>query len=237
MRKFLVFAACMLVTTLAWAESDWSSLLNKVNLQLSAEQWVTTQTAKVTVSVSASVTDKGIDNIQKTVLEKLKQLSNKSEWHIVSFNRYKDNSGLENVSIQGEARLPQSDLGALRTKAKSISRPGETFKVSSIQFTPSDQEIRDANSALRNNIYTQAKKELDSVNKHYPDQKFYIHDIIFSSSPAVAPMANKAVMRSAMVAMDAGAAPLNVGNKMTLYAQLTLAAMPEHLAKKSPLIN
>ena len=237
MKKILVFVSCMLMTTMAWADSDWSALLNKVNLQLSAEQWVTTQTAKVSVTVNAAVTGKGIDNIQNTILGKLKQLSNKTEWHIVSFNRYKDKSGLENVSIQSQARLPQSDLGALRTKAKSLSRPGETFKVSSIQFTPSEQEVRDANTALRNNIYMQAKKELDSVNKHYPDQKFYIHDVVFSSSPAVRPMANKAVMRSAMVSMEVSAAPLNVGNKMTLYAQLTLAAMPQHLVKKSPLIN
>jgi hypothetical protein len=237
MKRFIFILTGMLAVSSAWADTGVGALLNKINLQLKSEQWVTTQTAKVIVAVNASVTDKGIDTIQNTVLNKLKQLSNKSEWHIVSFTRYKDKSGLESVTIQAQARLPQSDLGPLRTKAKSLSRPGETFKVSSIQFTPSDKEIRAANTSLRNDIYLQAKKELDDVNKHYPGQKFYIHDINFSSSPVVVQASNKAVYRSGAMAMEVSAAPLNVGNKVNLYAQVTLASLPDAIAKKSPLIN
>lgn len=237
MKKIGVMLAGLLAVSSAWANVDFGSLLNKVNFQLNAEQWVTTQTAKVFVTVNATVNDAGIDNIQKTVLTKLNQLSNKSEWHIVSFTRMKDKSGLESVQIQAEARLPQSDLGALRTKAKSLTRPGETFSVSDIQFTPSEEEIRSAEVVLRNDIYQQAKKELDTVNKHYPTQKFYIHAIDFSSSPGVMPMTAKAMLRSAGGSMDMMVQPLNVGNKMTLYAQVTLAAMPDEVTKKSPLIN
>src|ERR1700722_16290344 len=140
---------------------DSSFILNKVTTRFSAEQYVATRTALVTVGISAGVNDTGLQTIQDEVLKKLNDLSNKGEWHIISFDRSLDQSGLEKVVMQGQARLPSSALSNLRDKAKSMSKPGETFTLDNVEFTPSEQELRDANTTLRGQIYQQAKDEID----------------------------------------------------------------------------
>ena len=233
-KLFLVLLGIMFFTP-AWADPDLSMLLNKVSLQLRVNKWVTTKTANVVVGVNASVADAGIEKIQNQVLGQLAQLSNLGEWHIVNYNRQQDKSGLETIQISAEARLPQSELVNLRSKAKSISKPGITFTIDDVQFTPSDDEITEANVTLRGMIYQQARMEVDALNKVYPEQKFYLHRIDFNMMP-VMPMAGMA-MKANMLAAEA-AAPLNVGNKMEMMATVTVAAMPDMLlTKKTPLIN
>ncbi len=218
----------MLMLTPAFADSDLSNMLDKVTLQLKTEKWVTTKTAQVNVSVNAGVADAGIDKLQEQVLGKLAQLSNQGEWHIVSFTRQQDKSGLESVQISAQARLPQSELAALRSKAKSLTRPGETYTIDDVQFTPSDDEMNQANSFMRSAIYAQTKTEIETLNKAYPDQKFYLYRIDFNMQPAAMPMMAMSVARNATVPA------LNVGNKIETYAVVTLAAMPDFAAKKLP---
>jgi hypothetical protein len=212
---------------------DSSFILNKVTTRFSAEQYVATKTALVTVSINAGVNDAGLQTIQDEVLKKLNDLSNKGEWHIISFDRSLDQSGLEKVVMQGQARLPSSALSNLRDKAKSMSKPGETFTLDNVEFTPSEQELRDANTTLRGQIYQQAKDEIDRLDKAYPDQKFYMHEVSFLNSMVPGPMMPMQAM--AMVKMgnnnsDAGNS-LAVGNKLIINATVMLAAIPDAAAK------
>lgn len=235
MKKLLLLVTGMLLFTSAWAEVDLSNLLNKVTFPLKAQQWVTTKTAEVYVGVNASVSDSGIEKVQNQVMAQLQQLSNQGDWHILSYTRQQDKSGLESIQISAMARLPQPELVNLRGKAKSMSRPGNTYTIDDVRFTPSDDEITQANVMMRGMIYQQAKAEIDALNKVYPEQKYYLYHIDFNSQPPVMPMMEMATARS-QVAYAAVAAPLKVGNKMELYANVTVAAMPDMLTKK-PLIN
>lgn len=230
--SFLVLLGLLNMPT--WAQVSFEPLLNKVSLHLHAEQWVTTKSALVTVTVNAALTDNGIEKIQSQVIQKLSQIAS-GDWHVVSFDRNQDKSGLENVTMVAQARLAQTDLGSLRDKAKNLSKPGETYTLSSVQFTPSDAESQQANIALRNDIYQQAKNEIDSLNKSYPDQKFYLHRIDFNSSPVplIEPMANSYMPKMAMSASSAPPTPpLAVGNKQVMDANVELAAMPGVLSQK-----
>lgn len=230
MKKLLGLTIGLLFCLPAWAKVDLEPLLNKVTLQLQTEQWVTTKSALVDVSVNAAVTDQGIEKIQANVLQKLNQLSNKGEWHVLSFNRQLDKTGLESVQIMAQARLPQDDLGNLRSQAKSISKPGETYTVDNVQFTPSEEEVRQANIAMRNALYMQAKAEIDTLNKIYTDQKYYLHDINFVSQSPIMPMPmpmNAMAMEKGMT--RAAASPLAIGNKAQLYAMVVVASTPANL--------
>lgn len=234
MKKFGMFVMAFMVSLPVWAEVNLEPLLNKVTLQLNTEQWLTTKTALVNVSVNASVTDQGIEKVQAEVINKLNQLSNKGEWHLLSFNRSQDQSGLESIQILAQARLAQTELSGMRDKAKSISIPGEKFTIDSVQFTPSEDEVRQANVVLRNNIYQQAKAEIDALNKQYPEQKYYLHNIDFvSQSPVEAvPMAAN-VMNMQKISTDRSIAPpLSIGNKLQLQAMVVVAAMPDVVAQK-----
>lgn len=230
MKKYLLSFLILFYSTMAFADVDYGSLLNKVSLNLQVQQWVTTKTALVIVGINAAVADQGIANVQATVLNKLKQLSDKGEWHVMSFNRQQDQSGLESIRITAQARLPQDQLSGLRDKAKSITKPGETYNIDDVQFVPSDDELKQAMISLRNDIYTQVKNEIDALNKTYPDQKYYVYSIDFGIQPTAPMAANMMAMEKSSLRM--AAAPIAVGNKMELQATVVIAAMPEVVSQK-----
>lgn len=236
MKKTFVLALGLLAASSAWADVSLEPLLNKVSLQLSAEQWVTTKTALTSIVVNAAVSGQGIERIQNDVVQKLNQIA-KADWHLISFDRQLDRSGLESIQITAQARLPQNELAGLRDKTKSISKPGETFTLDSVQFTPSDDEIRAANISLRSNIYSQAKAEIDALNKVYPDQKYYLHQIDLLVPPPVMPVARNMMVRFSAQNMptadiSAAAPNLSVGNKVQMQATVVLAAMPDVVSQK-----
>ncbi|MBV8801957.1 MAG: hypothetical protein JO131_03135, partial [Gammaproteobacteria bacterium] len=224
----------MVLLSPTWADTSFEPLLNQVSLQLSAEQWVTTKTALVTVGVNSSVSDTGLEKVQNEVLTKLNQISNKAEWHIIDFNRSLDQSGLERVQISAQIRLASSDLVGLRDKAKAISKPGSTFTIDNIEFSPSAEELQAVNNTLRNNIYQQAKNEIANLNKLYSEDKYYLHNINFNSdfSPQPQPMMYKAANFNGMSAIGsvsgsvARVSNLVVGNKLKITANVVLAAAP-----------
>jgi hypothetical protein len=236
MKKLFLICSAMLMLTDVWADGDPSNMLDKVSFQLKAEKWVTTKTADVFVGINAAVADAGIEKIQNQVLAQLAQLSSQGEWHIISYTRQQDKSGLESIQISAEARLPQSDLATIRSKAKAISKPGNTYTVDDVQFTPSEDEITQANVLLRSSIYQQAKTEIDILNKQFPDQKYNLYRIEFNSTPVAMPMLRMAVARYD-VPGGVAAAPLNVGNRMEIFATVMLASTPDVLLKKAQLMN
>ena len=236
MKKVIGLITGLIFMLPAWASVDVGSLLNKVTLQFQSEAWITTKTALVSISVNAAVPDQSIGNIQMDIIDKLKKLSDKSEWHIVNFSRQLDQSGLDKIQISAQARLPQTELAGLRDKTKNMSKPGETFTIADIQFIPSEEEIRQANILLRNNIYIQAKAEIDALNKTYPDQKYYLYNIDFISQ-----LTNPAPMVNTMMLQKAGAAasftPTAVGDKTVLQATVIIASMPTIFSQDSRIEN
>ena len=234
MRNIFPVLCSLFIALPVWADTTLEPLLNTVTLQLSTEQWVATKTALVTIGVNASMSGNGLEKAQNEVLSKLNQISSKGEWHIVSFTRTLDQSGLEKVQISAQARLATSDLSGLRDKAKAISIPGETFTLDNVEFVPSEQDLRDANATLRNDIYQQAKNEITNLNKLYPDQKYYIHSVNFQNivqpMPMAMPMAQNAMfMRGSVasnIASTANANNIAVGNKLNLSASVVIASAP-----------
>ena len=222
--KWLGVLVSFFIALPAWADINVEPLLNKVSLQLNAEQWVATKTALVTVGINVSVSDNDLGKIQSNMMDKLNQLAGKGEWHIISFDRSQDQSGLERIQASAQARLAESALAGLRDKAKAISKPGETFTLDNVQFTPSEDELRDANNALRNRIYAQAKTELDQLNKQFPDQKYYLHQINFLGDIVPTPMPQNKVMFAGIG--SANSSNFAVGDKLRITATVVLAGAP-----------
>ena len=237
MRILLAFLLSFFIANVGVAaDSDKTDgVLNKVVLSLTQEQWVETKTAEVTMMINASVSDGGIEKLQDEVMKKLAQISTQGTWHLVSFDRSLDQSGLEKVQISALNRLPVSALSGLRDKAKSLSKPGETFSLDSIHFTPSQDELRDANVALRASIYQQAKDEADHLNHLFPDQKYYVHHVDFVGilAPAPIPLPQNMLFAQSNVVRSTGGNQMAVGDKLSLNATVTLASMPDHALFKS----
>ena len=214
---------CLLVSNGVFAAANSkSSPLNLVTFQLNAEQWVTTQTAKVIVNINAAMGTTGLANVHQDVIQRLELLSQKAAWHVTSFRRSQDSSGLERVIVRAEARLPESALAKLRDSAKRISRPGLKVTIADIQFTPSWKEIQGVRAVLRSKIYGLAKKELAHLNKVYPEQHYQLHKLTFMQGNV---LPTQVLTRS--FAATGGAKisrPMSVSNKIYMMAAVTLAA-------------
>lgn len=207
----------------AAADSSHYPPLNQVSFQLTADQWATTKTAKVIVGVNAALTDTQLGQVHSQIMANLKKIVPNIEWHITRFNRSKSQTGLEQLYVQAEARIPEKALVNLRAKAKAVSKPGESYKIASIQFTPSLTEINQVRAELRDKIYDEASAELARLNKVYPNQKYNLHTISFGSQPL--PRMGDRMMLMANTAKAASApAAMAVSNKVRVSASVVLAS-------------
>jgi hypothetical protein len=100
-----------------------------------------------------------------------------------------------------------------------------------VEFVPSQEEIRDANTDLRGVIYQQAKDEVDRLNKAYPGQTYYVHEINFMNNMMMQPRA----MHMMAMGVNGGAdakATVAVGDKQMIAAQVVLASAPQESVLK-----
>jgi hypothetical protein len=196
----------------------------EVSMLVQGEIWATSSTAKVTARINAVLNKTGLDQVHKTVMQKLVTLSNKGTWHLTSFNRSQDKSGLEQVEILAEARLPESDLAGIRDRAKQVSRPGETYTIDDIDFHPGMGDIEAARSQLRTKIYEQAKVELANLNKAFPDKHFSLQVINFMPDYFYAGVdVTQPTAKAMLMSIPQSSARLATSDKVQLAAVLVLS--------------
>ena len=198
--------------------------LNKVTYEVSAEEWAKTSTVMVNVGVDAVFNEDKLEQVRADILKKLNQLTPNAQWHVTNFARNQDQSGLERLQMQAQARVNNTALGNLRQQAKSLSKPGETITILNIDYSPSLAEIEATRMELHKQIYNQAKKELVELNQMYPNQKYYLHNIEFLSQPRLPEP--QPMMRMSLMATNAksDAMPMPVSDKVIVAARVTLAS-------------
>lgn len=204
------------------------SMLNQVALELSAEQWATTKAAKVIVNVNSTLSADKLANVYVNIDQKLQKLINNTPWHITAIDRSQDKSGLEQLSVTAEARLSEMQLANLRQQLQSISKPGETYTIAGIDYTPTLGEKEMAMIALRAEIYRQIKNEIAQLTNMYPNQKYFVHSITFvenTEPPAPSPimLAAAPMMKVANNGGSSGSS-LPVSNNLRLTARVVLGA-------------
>jgi hypothetical protein len=230
MRKGLWLAVLCFVPVISYAvivapsPDSTRPVINKVNYQTSAEGWVASQTAEVVIDVSANLTEQQLAKAHSDILDKLNSLV-KADWHITQFNRNPNQSGLEQLQVEASARLPEEALVNIRSQAKKISKEGETFTVGNIDFTPTLADSMAEREILRQQIYTQIQKELVTLNKMYPSQRYVVHDINFGETSTPRPQMRAMLATAAGGSQGGENAPLTVQNKLTLTAYVSLASV------------
>jgi hypothetical protein len=198
--------------------------LNRIHYVVQKEQWVVSDSARVIVSVNANLTDDALDHFQDKMNQSLNSLAKNVSWHVTQFNRNQDNSGLEQVSAQAEARIANSALAGLRVKADKLSSPGIKYSIVDIQYGPSDVDIQKAKDSLRQNVYAAIAEEIRSLNKMYK-QEFFINSIDFDLNSSILPPPQPMLMRVASTGASNDNIPVN--QKLVLQADVVLAAKVE----------
>jgi hypothetical protein len=204
-----------------------------VTERLSVEGWVTTATARVTVSVEAAVDANSAASARDTMQKAVNGLAPKGDWRLTSFNRYQDPTGLERWQTSYEARLPEADIGGLADRAKKSGKAGMQIQVQSVDFTPTLDEVEAVRSQLRSQLYKRAGEELKSINAAFPDRKFRIGAVDFIGGgvsfarPMMRAKQTMELMASASApAMAADGGGMEAAQKLTLVATVTFASAP-----------
>lgn len=232
MKKFYtnIIAGILLTTGVAVnAEPLLTELpLDHVTLQLSAERWAKTTSAKVTVSVEATLTKENLAVLREQIMGNLNKIA-AGDWHITQFDRTLDSSGLEKLSALAEARIDEKSLSNINAQALAVTKPGATYKVQNVEFAPSLAELEAVKAAVRADIYRQATNEIATLNKLYPEQKYTLHNLNFlgfviqpGPQPRMSSEMNTMVMTAGSSKMAASS--LSVSDQIQLTATVDIAA-------------
>lgn len=198
-------------------------VLDKVVFQVSAKEWVTTQTALLNVTINVTLNNADLVRARADIMNSLNKVA-KGDWHLLQFDRSQDSSGLEKLYVQAQARVDQGALTDIYQNAKSVSMPGANYEISGVEFKPSLEETQGVKAKVREKLYQQVNDELARMNKAYPSQHYSVSNLVFvEGDNVVQPRAYEAKQMNAMV-MAAAPAPLTVSNELVMTAMVEAAS-------------
>ncbi len=208
-----------------------------VYLDLATDGFVTTQTAKVMMTVDAAATDAQSGDLRETMQKAVAGLV-KGDWKLTSINRTSDEAGLTRWQANYEARLSESALSGLSEKAQKASKPGMQLRVTNIDFTPTLAETEARRAELRAELYKRANEELARLNASLPGRSYRIAGISFGGASGGMPQPMPQMMmaksaRAPMLAeasMSAESGAGTVAAHIDLTARVSFAARPAAVA-------
>ena len=221
-------AASLLFAGAMGADAQTLPRQDEIVLELSAEDWVETETAKVVVAVDLAITAGNFGAARAEVERDLKNISAKAKWRLTRFNKLRDEAGYERWRVLAEARVPGSVLSSLGPTISGASRPGRGFRIQRIDYTPTLGEREAALASLRARLYAEASREIATINKAFPGRGFRVGIIDFTSQAMIGrPMMDSNRGARMMATQANGAAPLPstaVAEKLIVDARVILAA-------------
>ncbi|MDP3267523.1 MAG: hypothetical protein Q8M40_00605 [Legionella sp.] len=224
MKQITGLVTLMAFSSLSFAQDSIQQLvLDKVMFQVSAKQWVSTQTALLNVSINATLNNADLVKARADIMDSLNKIA-KGEWHLIEFDRSQDNSGLEKLFVQAQVRVDQSALTNIYQNAKSVSVPGAKYEVTGVEFKPSLEETQAVRAKIRETLYQQVNEELSRLNKAYPTQNYSVSNLVFVEGAI--PQQPRAFEAKALntMAIAANAAPLTVSNELVMTASVEAAS-------------
>ena len=200
--------------------------LDTVVFQIAAKQWVSTQTALLTVNINATLSNADLVKARADIMDKLAKIAG-GEWHLTQFDRSQDSSGLEKLDVKAQARVPQASLTNVYVNAKSVTKPGANYEIGGVEFKPSLDEVQQVRAQLRERLYQQASAELARLNKVYTGQSYSLYNLVFGEGDMIAMPLSKSYQPQEMMnamAMPAAAPALTVSNELTMSAWVQVAS-------------
>ena len=224
MKKTTLLLACLAFQSAGYAESSSPLVLDTVAFQVSAKQWVSTETALLSLNINITLTNADLVLARSTVMDRLAKIA-QGDWHLTQFDRSQDSSGLEKLTVQAQVRVPQKQLTEVYQKAKSVSKPGASYDVASIEFSPSIDEVQSIRDKLRERLYQKSQDEIARLNKVYKTQDYSLNNLVFSDE--VQPLVQAKTYRGQETDRNiasAGAPNLAVSNELTMTAMVQVAS-------------
>ncbi len=140
---------------------------DSVSLFFSVEELIVSDTVKVTLKVTKILSDNIDFNIKNTLREVYEV-----DWTITNLSRYEE-TGLERINATAIARIPDSQISKINTKAKEVSKAGLEIQVSEFDYSPQRNKIEETKRSLRERIYKLAEDEAALLNIITKDGKLH----------------------------------------------------------------
>ena len=189
--RILFLIAAFIISFAVYAESKEFFVPNQIAFEVQGEKWVVTKTAEVTISADAILDKTSSAAMREEIIKKLAAIGSNISWNTTVFNISQNDSGLDQLHVEAQARLGEDLLAGLNAKIKDMTRPGLTFRVVNISFSPSLSEVEAAKAELRSRLYQEALSEVSRINSIYKDKKYSVHAITINSleNPPIYPIA------------------------------------------------
>jgi hypothetical protein len=226
MQKVIILFVLLILNSMAHAEDVQRLVLDKVNFQISAKEWVSTQKALLSVDINVTLNNADLVKARADILQKLNSIV-KGDWHITQFDRGQDSSLLEKLYARAEIRIEQDKLTNIYENAKAASKPGANYTIAAIEFKPDLDDIQSVKNKLRARLYKEVTVEMERINATFGMQQYKVHRITFSEGEAVADARtfernNKRALM--MAAPTAANQALTVSNEITMTAIVDVAS-------------
>ncbi|NBX73041.1 MAG: hypothetical protein EBQ89_01950 [Alphaproteobacteria bacterium] len=186
-----------------------------VVFHISAEEWVSTDTARVTVQVEAAADGAKTATLRSDMKNAVMAMA-KGEWRLTNFYRSQDSTGLERWNATYEARLPENILGGLFEKAKTASKPGMQLTVGEMDFTPTLDEVQNVQQKLRYQLAQKAAAQIVELNNALPGRQYRLSSLSFGEMGFASPMAMMKRGGPEMMTMAADAPDAAVGSSPSM---------------------
>lgn len=222
MRKIAGILGLLVLSNTVNAEDQAPQLLDKVIFQVSAKQWVSTQTALLTVEINATLSNADLVQARKEIMDKLNMIA-KGDWHLTRFDRSQDNSGLEKLNVEAEIRVAQDKLTNIYGDAKKVSKPGANYQIKTIEFKPSLEDTQAVKTKLREQLYQQINAEITRINAIYPSQHYSVSQVVFADGEAQTAVPQAYAMRK-MNALAMEVPSVTVSNELMMTAMAEVAS-------------
>jgi hypothetical protein len=224
--RTVLTATALILLGITRADAQVVPRQDEIMLEMSAEEWVETETATVVIAVDLAITAGNFGAARAEVERDLRTISAKAKWRLTRFNKLRDEAGYERWRVLAEARLASSVLSSLGPTVNGASRPGRGFKIQRIDYTPTRAERETAMALLRARLYGQAGREIVTINKAFPGRNFRIGAVDFTNQVMIGrPMMDSARGARVMAGQSKQSAPgTAVAEKLTVNARVVVAA-------------
>lgn len=203
----------------------------RISVPITAEGWVTTQTARVTVAFDTVPNADNPTATRERILEALDDLDRDAEWQIIGFRQRQDQTGLTQWRVLAETRVPGDVLTDLPGRSQRASQPGFRVTIAGIDYTPSQAERTAAERAVRLDVYAAAEQERQALMQSYEGSDWRILVVDFTGGMVTAQPVMRAMQLEASSAdasfTQAGGgsgrgAALPVAQRLTQHAIVVL---------------
>lgn len=197
-----------------------------VNIELTVEEAIVSDTVKVSLNVVLATKAEEATDVRGTITSALKNILD-VDWAFTRLDRSTNRSGLEEVEATATARVQESSVAGIATRAKDNSAEGLQITVGELDYNPARNVIDETIVRLRKTIYQKAMEEIATLNEvaGFANTEWRLGSVNFYQENGIMPKGNfRGVVAASYAAMDShgGCASLDLTQKVSLTANVAL---------------